>query len=40
MANNRYSSSVDEILENLQKEEKARPSHNQAVDDILADLGR
>lgn len=40
MANNRYSSSIDEILENLQKEENARPSHNQAVDDILADLGR
>lgn len=40
MPQNKFSSSVDEIMENLKKQQNERPSSDQLVEDILADLGR
>ena len=39
MPQNKFSGSVDEILENLKKEESCRPASDRAVESILADLG-
>ena len=39
MPDNKFSSSVDEILETLKQQRAAEPASDQAVDEILADLG-
>ena len=39
MPDNKFSSSVDEILETLKQQQAAAPASDRAVDEILADLG-
>ena len=39
MPDNKFSSSVDDILENLKKEQPELWKSSQAVNDILADFG-
>ena len=39
MPDNKFSSSVDEILETLKQQQAAAPASDRAVDEILAGLG-